>query len=177
MLRISTDSLVNVATLATCCFVVAVTVRESSRRTRYTDPVENQRIVAGTKADKLPGVKYEAAATTAVLFFRTTCQYCIQGTAFYKKLAATIKADPSAQFVVVTLEEPRITEAYFKQEGISVTMFVDGQGQGKPTPVLLAVDSAGVVRDVWMGKQTEEVEETIIRKVVATSQAVTGPQP
>lgn len=166
------DGLVNVVILATCLLVAGMTLKQWSGRMRLNDPIEGEMIGRGAKADVLPGVRYESVTTTVVLYFRTTCPYCVQSIPFYKRLSERLKPNGSAQFVVVTLDSPGVAEAYFEREGISGARFVNAQGQAKPTPVLLAVDSVGIVQNVWIGKQAPNVEREIVNSLGSSQQAL-----
>ena len=159
--RISVDALVNVAILITCGIVVATVVQR-----RSVSPAEAAPPVfkTGERAEALPGVRYDEASSTLLMYVRSTCRYCTQSMPFYRQLRETV-ARGSVRLVAVSGEEGDVLATYLKQHGVDVDQRVTYDGRPVPTPTLVAVDRGGVIRDVWVGRQTSDGEARIMQRL------------
>jgi hypothetical protein len=89
---------------------------------------------------------------------------------FYRRLTA--EADSSKQVDVIILgEEPEeLLRKYLSQYGINGLSIVRLQSRDAKmavTPILLLVDSSGLVRGAWRGRLDDNEESTVIKAIAS----------
>lgn len=156
------DLVVNVAILATCGLVgTAVVQRLSAEPPAAAPPFE-----VGGRAESLPGVRYDSADATLVLYVRSSCTYCTSSMPFYQSLSRQAdRAD--VRLVAVSAEDVDVSESYLRTHGVPVDQTVSFVGRPVPTPTLLLVDRRGSIRNVWVGQQKPEGEQQILSAIGA----------
>jgi thioredoxin-related protein len=102
-----------------------------------------------------------------VFVLSTTCHFCKESSAFYKKLVQECQ-DRHVQtmaFFPQSLEEAR---TYLSTQGVpmdEVRHAELGNLKVNGTPTLLLVDGNGVVQNVWAGKLTTGGEKEVLAKL------------
>lgn len=84
--KVSLDLVVNIAILVTCAILGgAVLQRHTVVATRTT--VESPPMIrAGDHADRLPGLSFDDANGTLLLYAKSTCHYCTESMQFYRRM-------------------------------------------------------------------------------------------
>jgi len=157
--RAALDWGVNLVILATCAIVASAVVQNRARDADF-DPRNVFR--TGDAAEVLPGVKYDDAQATLVLYVRSTCHYCSASMPFYRSISERLGRAARIKLVAVSDEEPGILTDYLNANGLRVDVPVQFQGRSRGTPTVVLVDNAGRVRNVWIGQQPKEGEQRVM---------------
>lgn len=129
-------------------------------------PAEPPTVALGSKF-ALQNVNWQSSAKNIVLAVSTTCHYCTESAPFYRQLVEQCKQQ-HVHTIAVLPQSVAEAQAYLQNEGVTVDdirqaplsdLSVGG------TPTLVLVDSGGVVRDVWVGKQPDTKEKEILAKL------------
>lgn len=115
----------------------------------------------------LKNVDWRANQKNLVMAVSTTCHYCTESAAFYRRVVAECK-QRGVRTVAVLPQSPAEAEAYLKGEGVAVdevrqAVLPDLEING--TPTLLIVDQSGRVKSVWPGKLPAERENEVLAKL------------
>jgi hypothetical protein len=126
--------------------------------------VAQQAIVEGTSLKgRLAGVDWSRNGQTLVLAISTHCHFCTESTPFFRQIAKEKKKD--IKLLAVLPESVAEGEQYLNGEGVHVDHVsqVSLDSAGIPgTPMMLLVDSGGVVRNSWTGKLEPPVQEQVL---------------
>lgn len=97
-----------------------------------------------------------------MLAISTTCHFCTESAAFYKKLVQLRKA---TRLIAITPQSIENAKKYLESLGVAVDEVkqlplerIGVQG----TPTLLLPDSSGTVIQTWAGKLTPEKEHHVL---------------
>lgn len=151
---------VNVAIL--CAFLtVAALAAQRFWITRSADRGSGPEI--GAKVS-LAGVEWSKSGRTLVLALSTTCHFCSESAAFYKKLVP--EAISHGVPIVAVLPQPTADgRSYLDGLGLHVRdvlqsplVAVDVAG----TPTILVVDGRGRISKAWVGKLAPEREDQVL---------------
>lgn len=149
----------NIGIMITAVLVIILFVRNYTQR--QNDP---QRSVALGSKFALKDVNWQANDKNLVFAVSTTCHYCTESAAFYRKLVDECKQQ-HVHTIAVLPQPVAEAKAYLSGEGVSVDEIrqapltnLDISG----TPTLVLVDQGGVVKHVWQGKLPSEKENDVI---------------
>lgn len=160
---IGTDGLVNLAIVATCAVVIWAILTHATSTGQTGRAAPSPGATVGERGESLPGVQFDRAERTLVLYARSTCKYCTASMPLYRRLVEA-KASGRFQFVSVGAEPETTQRAYFATHGVSLDRYVVmSSAEARGTPTLVVVDRKGVVRRVWLGQQSPDVEQEILR--------------
>lgn len=105
---------------------------------------------------------------TLILAISSSCHFCSESGAFYKRLVE----DRKGTRLIAAFPQPvQEGQDYLKQLGVAVDEVrnLDFSAIGvQGTPTLLLVDSAGVVKNSWVGKLSSEQEIDVLNAVGAS---------
>lgn len=169
----------NIAIIVVACLLAVVLVKDllvAKSPNRAGDPIKPSETIEGPKikiGNKLAitDTQLPKSSQTLVLGISSSCHFCTDSAAFYKKLSA-IKANN--RLIAVLPQSVEDGQRYLRKLGISVdevrqlqldTIGIEG------TPTLILLDDAGVVRNSWVGKLPPEQERVVLEafsKVGAT---------
>ncbi len=104
---------------------------------------------------------------TLIIALDPSCQYCVQSSAFYQRLSGEIPRDHTQVVALMSIPENQgrvfldqlglvadgIKQVSFKQVGVFVT------------PTIVAVDSIGMAKAIWIGKLDREAEDELLSVV------------
>jgi peroxiredoxin len=152
----------NVAIIIVAALIAVMFLRSYTKRS--SDPQHT--ISPGTQF-ALKNVDWRSSEKSLVLAVSTTCHYCTESAAFYRKVIAECK-QRGVRTVAVLPQPPAEAEAYLKGEGVAVdevrqAVLPDLEISG--TPTLLIVDQNGRVKSVWPGKLPGEKENEVMAKL------------
>jgi hypothetical protein len=168
--HVSFDALVNLVILATCAIVaVAVTERWRARPTTDAHGSAPLPFTRGDQAEALPDLRYADAPMTLVLYLRSTCPYCSASMPFYRRLREASGAGGGPRLVAVSPEPMNEFKAYLEKNQMNVDHIVASSLKPHPTPTLVLVDSAGIVRGVWLGQQSKDGEQEVLSSIAQRS--------
>ena len=139
-MRVTFDRVLNVLLLVAVVYGIAA-VRPTAPKTTTYQPGETVSAIAG--------VPYAAAKRTAVLFVRSTCQYCTESMPFYQEL---VKG--GATLVAISGEPKKSLDAYLDEHGLAIASATVERASWPKlsgTPTLVIVDGAGKVVGSWVG--------------------------
>lgn len=160
------DVVVNMAILVTCGVMTAAVIQRWS--VAPGDPGHEARdvgrISVGDAGEQLPGVSYSDAPLSLVLYLRSSCHYCTESMPFYRTLTEAPHRG-RVKFVAVSAEDEEVTRTYLDHYGVVVDRVASYRGRVRATPTLVAVDSAGIVNHVWIGKQPAQGQQEILKAV------------
>lgn len=167
LLALSSDAWINIAILLTCGVVlVAVMERRAENRTAIRQNAPEP-FRTGEPAEALPGVTYQSTRgqRTLVMYVSSACHFCAASMPFYEKLHESAVTQGTTRLVAVSDEPASALSAYLRQHNVDVDKVVSYGGRAKPTPTLVLVDSSGVIRSVWVGQQTADGEQAILKAI------------
>ena len=159
--------------IAVCCGSLALLGHnywEQKAQAEYT-PVKKTNVHPVQIGDRfnLTGADWRQSPTTVVLNIRSGCHFCQASMPFYRELvAAKQKHNSGVSVLAVSTDPPDILREYLKEGGV----VVDNLVQAKPgplgilgTPTVLMVDTAGIVRQRFIGKLSETQEKLLLTMV------------
>lgn len=120
-------------------------------------------IVTGTPL-AIPGVDWKNNGKTLVLAVSTNCHYCSESAPFYRQLANEVQR----RHVHLTALLPQASEEgveYLRGLDVPITDIRSAPLKSlkiRGTPTLLLVDNQGIIRRVWEGKLSGDVERQVI---------------
>jgi thiol-disulfide isomerase/thioredoxin len=126
---------------------------------------------AGARID-VPGVTWASRKKNVVLVLSSTCHFCQEGAAFYRRVVEEARRSHVAVHAVMPQGEQEAT-AFLSKLGVSVDKVVSASPSGigvRGTPTVLLVDGAGTVTGAWPGKLPPERERELLARVAGTSQ-------
>jgi thioredoxin-related protein len=159
----------NVAIIAVSCLLATVLVKNYL----FTKPALNQstRPTASQNPANLSvsslDINWKQDKQTLILAVSSSCHFCSASAPFYKRLFENRKG---TRLIAVFPQPVNEGQDYLKQLGVAVdevrnSDFVAMGVQG--TPTLLLVDSAGVLKNSWVGKLSSEQEIDVLNAVRA----------
>lgn len=117
----------------------------------------------GTKVS-VAGVDWASSGRTVVLALSTTCHYCSESAAFYRKLIS--EAVKHRVPVVAVLPQPTAEgRSYLDALGLHVQDVLQtplDAVDAAATPTLLVVDKSGSISKAWVGKLAPERESQVL---------------
>lgn len=144
----------HVCLIAVCIVAVASLIEQ--RLDRQSRGMPRAKDLVG-KVFNLPGISGHPLAL--VLGLTTSCRYCAESMPLYREMAAFRRQHPSsAPLFVVSPNPVEKVIAYLTQNGVSVDNVIQADFAAlgiRATPTLVAVDSKNIVRNAFIGKQSE----------------------
>ena len=118
----------------------------------------------------LNGVVYGESSQTLVIALDTRCQECMSSTAFYNRLhnLKQGKAENDIRIVAIFPNGPGEVKEYVERSKLQVQTIagVDFEQLNLAgTPTLMVVTREGTLRDFWVGKLAENVEQEVVRGI------------
>jgi hypothetical protein len=116
----------------------------------------------------LKDVDWAANKNTLILGLQTTCHFCTESSPFFQKLQPV--ASGSTKIIAVLPQTVQESKQYLAKLGVHVdeirsaplsTISVNG------TPTLLLVDNKGTVRNVWVGRLTDDRQSEVLSAISA----------
>jgi peroxiredoxin len=154
---------VNIALLA-AFFMVAALAGQRFLSARTDSRAPGPQI--GTKVS-LSGADWSKADRSLVLVLSTTCHFCTDSAAFYKKLVPDAEGQ-GLQVIAVLPQSVVDSQAYLSGLGVQVRHIIqaslDSVG-ASATPTVFIVDRNGVVSKLWVGKLEPQREGQVIGSV------------
>ena len=158
----------NIGILITAVLVGILFVRNYTHK-----QTDTQRTVALGSKFALKNVDWQTSDKNLVFAVSTTCHYCTESAAFYRRLVEQCKQQHVHTIAVLPQTVPE-AQAYPSGEGVSVDEIrqaplsdLDISG----TPTLVLVDQGGIVKQVWQGKLPDAKEGDVIANVTQKSNA------
>ena len=155
--------------IASACVTMAlVVVAERTGSAPRAAVSATDMITVGASMPDIPGIHFSDTDRTLVIVTQSSCPYCEQSAAFWKRLASARKRERSSlRIVAVSADKLDTTREYFERHGIAVDGFASTLLPVRATPTLILVDSAGLVRRSWVGlPPTVKAEDEITRSVL-----------
>jgi peroxiredoxin len=117
----------------------------------------------GQQAPTLPGVSYQEAESTTMLFIQSRCRFCTESMGFYREISGL--RNDGARIVAVSFEPRESFSKYLSDHGLVVDLmaqvsFADHGIAG--TPTVLAVDRKGIVLGAWQGLMSTEQQSALL---------------
>jgi hypothetical protein len=162
------DRAVNLAILLVCGLLSAQLVRNLSRPVPTVGPgragAQNQGPREGDKISDTKDLKLSSVDRTLVLVTASSCRFCTDSMAFYRRLTDVARQRRIA-VLGATGEDPRINETYLSLNQVKLDRVIsasDNKIQVVGTPTLLLLDSRGTVLKVWRGRLSADAEQTVL---------------
>ena len=138
------------------------------QRSQPTGPEPPPTYAVGEQMDAVDGVDFRRSERTLVLALREDCRFCQDSVPFYQKLSAAAGAiaGRDLQFTVVSTDTQTALSMYLKANHVEVDHIVSirpGALKIPGTPLLLMVDSDGVVQRVWRGRLAADQEKEVFQ--------------
>ncbi len=163
------EFLANVSIIIVALSLAAVLVKRNLPPSQQPPPTPTARIQPGTKI-QLPDIDWAASEQTLLLALSERCHFCSESAPFYQRLMREKAMPGSPRFVAVLPQEVKRGQAYLSNLGVAVddvkqsTLNAIGVSG---TPTLILVDSAGVVKETWVGKLVPAQEDDVLRRLRA----------
>jgi hypothetical protein len=167
------ETLANILIAVTCLVVIAVGVERLVQRWNspggrrpIATPANSALLVPGRQVSGLPEVQFSAADGTLVLYISPRCRFCAQSLAFYRRIAESKTATRRRLRIVAVGRESLADLRQFIDEGhVAVDQLLSaGDGRMPPsTPTVVLVDTKGVIIASWVGWQSSQGEESVLR--------------
>ena len=166
------ELLANVSIIVVALLLGAVLVKRNlpQQQPPHTLP-PTARIQPGTKIE-LPDVDWGRSERTLVLALSERCHFCSESADFYQRLAREKAKSDSPRLIAVLPQDVSRGHAYLNNLGVAVdevkqsTLSAIGV---TGTPTLIMVDSAGVVKESWVGKLPPAQEAEVLRRLHISS--------
>ena len=149
----------NIGILITAVLVGILFVRNYTHK-----QVDTQRTVALGSKFALKNVNWQTSDKNLVFAVSTTCHYCTESAAFYRRLVEQCKQQ-HVHTIAVLPQTVAEAQTYLTGEGVNVDEIrqaplneLDISG----TPTLVLVDQGGTVKQVWQGKLPDAKEGDVI---------------
>jgi hypothetical protein len=136
-----------------------------------TVPGRAPAVTPGTRID-VPGINWAGRKKNVVLVLSSTCHFCQEGSAFYRRLVEEAHRSQVAVQAVMPQGQKEAT-AFLTNMGVSVDTLVSaspGSIGVRGTPTVLLVDGAGKVTGAWQGKLQPERETELLARLAGTSE-------
>lgn len=149
-MRVAAD----VLTIAVCIVLLALFARAYLPAPPVATPIPT--------AVHLDGVDFSTAPRTLIMALRSDCPFCQESMPFYRRLLARDRE--GAQFVVIAPAEDTEIGSYLASGGVEPDSVLFAEPDAMPvpgTPILLLVDSAGLVTEAWIGLLSAERERQV----------------
>lgn len=163
------ELLANVAIIVVALLLAAVLVKRNlTPSPQPPPPPPTANIRPGTKI-QLPDIDWGASEHTLLLALSDKCHFCSESAEFYQRLSREKAQADSPRLIAVLPQEVSRGQAYLANLGVAVddvkqsalsALGVSG------TPTLILVDSAGVVKESWVGKLRPEREAEVLRHLL-----------
>jgi hypothetical protein len=118
----------------------------------------------------LNGLAYGESLHTLIIALETNCQECIASTAFYNRLKDLAQGKPvnDVRIVAIFPNGPGEVKEYVERSNLQVQTvpgvdFAELNLAG--TPSLMVVTREGTLRDFWVGRLAENVEQEVLRGI------------
>lgn len=161
------DIAINCVILLTCGVIVAAVLERRGTIGSPSRPPGIHQFRVDQTADSLPGVAYDAAPVTFVLYLKSTCPYCTHSMAFYRRLSALAASRKAAQLVAISGESLDVLRNYLDANQLRTDASISSKLHLQPTPTLLLVDNKGSIKRIWDGQQDPAGEREILKYVNA----------
>lgn len=156
----------------TAVLLVAVAVLSAftwSYFTRTLTPELQSGFKRGQDFTQLPPSIYSGSTQTLIIALNTKCSYCSESLPFYKRLAEIQRRNDRATRVVAIFPDAEDeVRQYTRQNQLDIETIpavdfrmLDLAG----TPTITLVDNSGKVLDFWIGKLSEDSEQSLRRLV------------
>jgi rhodanese-related sulfurtransferase/thioredoxin-related protein len=157
------EAFANLAILAIAIFLGAVLIKRYPVAPTGESPSEpDQRITVGARIS-LPGVNWANDRQTLLLFLSEGCPYCSDSAPFYRRLVD--RASGSIRLIAILPEAVEEGRRYLNELGVSVDEVKQPSLASvgiTAVPTLVLVDGAGIVRNIWSGKLTNDRESEVL---------------
>lgn len=164
-LRLSVDAWVNLAILATCGLVAAAVMTRLGSAVPVSQAPSVLQLKAGDQAERLPGIAYEDASASVLLYLRSTCRFCTESMPLYRRLRELTNPMSGLQLVAVGSESEQELNSYLAEHDLQVDRVVSFNGVVQSTPTVVLVDHSGTVTEVWLGVQQDEAAERLLQTI------------
>jgi hypothetical protein len=173
MRRPTLDTVVNLATLATCAAIVFVLVT----RVRHVPPPAPAppALPFFLKGETLPsfdGLQLQESDRTLLLVLRHDCRFCTESLDFYRRLSATVRGtQPHPRLVLLTTDDSDTARQYGADNRLELDAIVSIPAARQRdlkvpgTPTLILVNRAGVIQEMWLGKLDPTRESQVVSAV------------
>lgn len=114
----------------------------------------------------VPGINWQEADKTLLLFLSENCHYCVESSPFYRRLAELSTKPGAPRVVVVFPGEAEAGRRFLSELEIPLATVVQASSRVtgvRATPTVLLVDRSGHVAASWRGKLSEKREKEILR--------------
>ncbi len=136
-----------------------------------TVPGRAPAVTPGTRID-VPGINWASRKKNVVLVLSSTCHFCQEGGAFYRRLVEEAHRSQAAVQAVMPQGEKEAT-TFLTNMGVSVDKLVSASPASlgvRGTPTVLLVDGAGKVTGAWPGKLPPERETELLARLAGTAE-------
>jgi len=124
----------------------------------------NERTLIGEKVS-MPDIDWQKNGKTLILAISTSCHFCTDSTAFYKRL---VEERGATRVVAVLPQSPEEGRDYLSKHGVAVDEVkqarLDSIGV-TGTPTLIMADKEGMVSGVWVGRLPPHKEAEILNQI------------
>lgn len=158
------ELIANVAIIVVALLISTVLIRSFllSRNINH-----RHQISVGTRIS-LPGVDWAKNGQTLLLILSQGCGFCTESAPFYQRLTRELKSRAGIQVVAVLPQSLSNSQQYLNDLNVSVAEIRQAQLDTigvSGTPTLVLVDKAGLVKEAWVGKLTDDKETEVLSRL------------
>jgi hypothetical protein len=176
VLRKRVELLANVSIVAVSLLIGFTTIRDKflNRAPAAADTgaastaSERRPMVEPGQQVSLPGVDWAQSPQTLVLVLSKGCHFCTESADFYRELARQNAGRNDLRIVAALPQDVATGKGYLDELGVRVDAVVQASPatlNARGTPTLLLVDSAGAVKDVWVGRLPDDKQAEVLRQL------------
>lgn len=162
------DRATNVALVLALIFVGLGIWRRPASESRPSQVVSYK---TGETLPAISGFDYGQGKGTLVLFVHSQCHFCTETMPVYREVRDTLARQNRANVRLVAIarqSEPELMD-YLKNHNLTIdhasAITRDAWQKLAGTPTLFLVDSKGVIKEMWRGKQEQTAAAAIVSAV------------
>lgn len=165
------DTATNVAVVVSAILFLVLGIRYLSFTSNPPAPGAAAVYDPGDRIDPIPGLTYNDAERTVLLFLSSTCIYCTESMPFYRFLSDAQRDAPgSFRLVAVSKEDNNVMVDYLRSNALAVdqiaTVPPDQPFRLRLTPTLVLVDRDGKATQSWVGALSEDNKAEVLRAIL-----------
>lgn len=165
--RRTLDWVLNAIVLVTAVALIVTHVRGWTP----AEPAEVPRISTYEAGEVIPDWRSIAPAggRTLLVYISSFCGYSTASMGFYQRLVTEARATDGLKILFASREELPVTTQYLRNHGMESQPLIqlprEFAPKLRPTPVILLIDHAGKVENVWRGRLREDGEQKLLASV------------
>lgn len=160
-------SIVIVAAVATVVLVKNHLLSSAGKLNNPAAASERPALAIGARLS-LPDVNWSQADKTLLIALSKDCRFCSDSAPFYRRLSDEAAKQRGLRLIALFSGDVEEGRKYLQSLGVGIEDVRQVQFQSigiRGTPSLILVDSAGLIRGLWMGRLSPDGEREVMAKL------------